>query len=253
MQNQFSPQMSVSSLIKARPIAIGELQKSQIRFWDVLEKSLGELFPTAKLKPLLEVIEKTPVAEPTSEWSTFPLYTFIDYLCFNHRQILIEEVAEISHILEIHSLSDSPEALELKDFKKAFDTFVREFEGYIVEEDNFLFPRILRYEACLRDRNVNPEFHRGSLQSYLATPKSKDKRKFYQEAVTLAYRIRTLEARMPNSLVAKELTELMDSLSEKLTDHLELENKALFTTARDLERHLYNMTIDGQPALTHSI
>jgi len=251
MQNHFSPQMSVSSLIKARPIAIGLLQKTQIRFWDVLEKGLGELFPPAKLEPLLEAIDKTPIAEATSEWSSFPLYTLIDYLCFNHRQMIVDEVAEVSHILEIHTLSDSPEAIELREFKKAFDTFVREFEAYIVEEENFLFPRILRYEACLRDRNVNPEFHRGSLQSYLATPKSKDKRKFYQEAVTLAYRIRTLEARIPTSLVAKELTELMDSLSEKLTDHLELENKALFTTARDLERHLYNMTIDGQPALAH--
>lgn len=251
MKSMFSLQMPVRSLIKMRPMAIGLLDKRKIRFWDSLDKPISEVFRKEGMEDFLEEVSYARVAAVDTEWSAMPLYVLVDYLTHEHRSLLLEEISDITHLLDIHALADSAEALDLRSIQAGFKKFVHDFEAHIEEEETRLFPKILRYEACLRDRSVHPEFHRGSLQSYMATPKAKEDRKFYQDGAALAYRMRALETKYQGSIAAKELADLMETLRDKLSDHYELESKSLFSIARDLERSLYNMTIDGHPAMAY--
>src|SRR6185369_7919038 len=111
------------------------------------------------------------------------------------------------------------------------------------------FPRVLRYEACLRDRNVHPEFHGGSIQSFMATREAQVGRQFYKTCESLAHRLEAHAAAHPASPATEELAETAARLSAKLSAHFELESKILYVAARDLERSLYNMSIDGDPAV----
>jgi hypothetical protein len=130
-----------------------------------------------------------------------------------------------------------------------FKDWIGDFQAHIDQEEGYLFPKILRYEACLRDRNVHPEFHLGSIQSYMATQDARESRRFYGHAAKLAQRMRLHEQEHPESFAARDLADLFESLRDKLNSHYELEATALYTAARDMERSLYNKTIDGDPAV----
>lgn len=281
MKNMLSQQTPVRSLLKLRPMAIAMLDKRKLRYWDSLDKPLGDLFrrenrtarasetlhphagahstdggrpmdsgrPLDGMEDFLDEVSYTRVPAPDTDWSAMPLYMLIDYLTHEHRSLLLQEIADINHLLDVHTLSDDPEARLLRPLRQEFQDWVRGFQAHIDQEEGFLFPRVLRYEACLRDRNVHPEFHRGSVQSYMATQEAREGRRFYEVCGTLSARLQAHAAAHPESPAAAELAVLAARLSAKLDIHFGLESKVLYAAARELERSLYNKSIDGDPAV----
>jgi iron-sulfur cluster repair protein YtfE (RIC family) len=273
MKNMLSQKTPVRSLLKLRPMAIALLDKRNLRYWDALDKPLGDLFrsgsgraagtghaaggarpsdgahPADGMEDFLDEVSYTRVPAPDTDWSAMPLYALIDYLTHEHRSLMLQEVADISHLFDVHALSDDAEARLLRPFQRDFQAWVREFQTHIDQEEGYLFPKVLRYEACLRDRNVHPEFHHGSIQSFMATRDAQVGRQFYKTCEALAHRLEAHAAAHPASPAAADLAEIAGRLSAKLSSHFELENKTLYAAARDLERSLYNMSIDGDPAV----
>jgi hemerythrin-like domain-containing protein len=197
----------------------------------------------------LDEVSYASVPASDTDWSAMPLYMLVDFLTHEHRGFLLHEIADINHLLDIYTISDSPEAADLRKIQTSFKTWVGHFQAHIDEEEGNLFPKVLRYEACLRDRNVHPEFHRGSIQSYMASREAQESRRFYADCGELAGRMRAHELTHPGSMAAKELAELTERLRDKLNAHYGLETTALYTAARELERSLYNKSIDGDPAV----
>jgi iron-sulfur cluster repair protein YtfE (RIC family) len=249
MKSMLSQQTPVRSLLKIRPMAIGILDKRKIRYWDSLDKPLGDLFRREGMDDFLDEVSYARVPASDTDWSAMPLYMLVDFLTHEHRSFLLEEVADITHLLDIHAIADSGESADLRGFQTAFKDWVRDFQAHIDQEEGYLFPKVLRYEACLRDRNVHPEFHLGSIQTYMANQDAKEGRQFYANIAALARRMRAHESAYPGSISAGEMAELTESLRDKLNAHYDLESKALYTAARDLERSLYNKSIDGDPAV----
>lgn len=252
MKNMLSQQTPVRSLLKMRPLAIALLDKRKIRYWDSLDKPLGDLFRrgvTNGMEDFLDEVSYARVPAPDTDWTAMPLYMLVDYLTHEHRSILLQEIADITHLFDIHTLTDTGESRDLKSLQKSWQEWVRVFQAHIEQEETILFPKVLRYEACLRDRNVHPEFHRGSIQSYMATHEAREGSQLYLECEHLAARLVAHQALNPSSPAAGELAELAVRLSEKLNAHRDLEARALYTAARELERSLYNKSIDGDPAV----
>jgi iron-sulfur cluster repair protein YtfE (RIC family) len=266
MKNMLSQQTPVRSLLKLRPMAIALLDKRKLRYWDALDKPLGDLFhreedlpagaaaapggrPPAGMEDFLDEVSYTRVPAPDTDWSAMPLYMLIDYLTHEHRSLLLQEVADISHLLDVHALSDDAEARLLRPFQRDFQAWVRDFQAHIDQEEGYLFPKVLRYEACLRDRNVHPEFHRGSIQSFMATRDAQAGRSLSQTCEAFARRAEAHAAAHPSSPTAAALAETALRLSAKLNAHFGLESKILYVAARELERSLYNKSIDGDPAV----
>jgi hypothetical protein len=214
-----------------------------------LDKPVQEIFQKDGLEDFMEEVSYARIAAPDTEWSAMPLYVLVDYLTHEHRALFIEEISDISHLLNVHCLSDSGETAQLKDLQTSFNAFVLDFETHIEAEETTLFPKILRYEACLQDRFVHPEFHRGSLQTYPSSPQARADRRFFLDAETLAARTLSLQTQFPESAVVQKLAESMESLRNKLSEHAERTAHSLLATACELERSLYNMTIDGDPAI----
>lgn len=249
MKSMLSQQTPVRFLLKMRPMAIASLDKRKIRYWDALDKPLGDLFRREGMDDFLDEVSYTRIPASDTDWSAMPLYMLVDYLTHDHRSLMLREVSDITHLLDIHAIADSEEAVDLRRLQTDFKDWVRDFQTHIDQEESFLFPKVLRYEACLRDRNVHPEFHLGSIQTYMATQDAKEGRCFYADAALLAQRMRTHEITHSASIAGRELAELMENLRDKLNAHYELESTALYTAARDLERSLYNKSIDGDPTV----
>lgn len=258
MKSMLSGQTPVRSLLKLRPMAIAILDKRRLRYWDALDRPLGDLFqshsqaghrPSDGIDDFLEEVSRAHVPTPDTDWSAGPLYMLIDYLTHEHRTLLLHEIADIAHLLDVHTLADDEETRLLRPFQSEFQAWVREFQVHVEQEEGFLFPKVLRYEACLRDRNVHPEFHRGSVQSYMAAREARDGRRFYLTCDALSRRIQAHADAHPDSAAAADLASLAARLNAKLAAHLDLENKILYVAARDLERSLYNRSIDGDPTV----
>lgn len=262
MKSMLSQQTPVRSLLKIRPMAVGLLDKRKIGYWDSLDKPLGDLFPRSGSRPgmggrpevgmddFLEEVSYARVPAPDTDWSAMPIYMLVDFLTHQHRNLLLQEVGDIQHLLDIHTLSDSGESANLRKLMRAFQAWVKDFQAHIDQEEGYLFPKVLRYEACLKDRNVHPEFHLGSVQDYMAALEAQEGLQFYAECNVLAGCMRAHERSHPGSIAAQELAELFERLRDKLNAHHELEKKSLYTAARDLERSLFNKSIDGDPAVT---
>ncbi len=255
MKNMLSQQTPLRSLLKLRPMAIALLDKRKLRYWDSLDKPLGDLFRReagregGSMEDFLDEVSYTRVPAQDSDWSAMPLYTLIDYLTHDHRNLLLQEIADISHLFDVHTLADDEEARLLRPFQREFQAWVRDFQAHVEQEESYLFPKVLRYEACLRDRNVHPEFHRGSIQTYMANREAQVGRQFYKACESFARRLEAHAAAHPDSPAAEELSDTAARLNAKLAAHYDLESKTLYVAARELERSLYNMSIDGDPAV----
>jgi iron-sulfur cluster repair protein YtfE (RIC family) len=246
-----TPQMAVRSLIKVRPMAVGLLDKRKARFWDVLDRPVSEVVGRDGLGDFLDAISYARVPAADTDWLAMPLYWLADYLTAGHRDFLLHDLGDIGHHLDIHTIADSEESESLRAIHKAFQAFSRELQSHVDEEEGVLFPKILRYEACLRDGRVHPEFHRGSIQSYMAIRLDQEEKRLEAAGLLLADRIRAHARAHADSVTASELLALLDRLREKLADHRELENRVLFPSAREMERNLYNLSINGDPAVVH--
>lgn len=246
-----TPQMPVRSLIKVRPMAIGLLEKRNVRFWDALDRPVAEVVRRDDLGDFLDGISCARVPAPDTDWLAFPLYWLADFLTAGHRDFLLHDLGEIGHLLDIHTIADSAESEGLRGIHQAFQTFTREIRSHVDEEENVLFPKILRYEACLRDSRVHPEFHRGSIQSYMAIRMDQEEKRLDAAWLLLADRIRTHARTHAESATASELLAHLDRLRERLVDHRELENRLLYASAREMERNLYNLSINGDPTVAY--
>ena len=169
MKSMLSQQTPIRSLLKIRPMAIGLLDKRKIRYWDSLDKPLGDLFRRSGraeigMDDFLDEVSYASVPAPDTDWSAMPIYMLVDFLTHQHRDLLLQEVGDIQHLLDIHTLSDSGESGNLRKLMRAFQAWVKDFQAHIDQEEGYLFPKVLRYEACLKDRKVHPEFHLGSIQ-----------------------------------------------------------------------------------------
>lgn len=251
MKSLISPQMAVRTLIKVRPMAVGLLDKRDVRFWDALDRPVEEVVRRSVLGDFLEEIGSSKVPAADTDWLAMPLYWLVDYLTGCHRDFLLHDLREMGHLLDIHTIADSEESASLREIHRAYQDFTRELQAHVEEEEGILFPKVLRYEACLRDSRVHPEFHRGSIQSYMAIRLNQEEKRLQGACDVLASRIREHAAAHEGSFTATELTGLLGRLREKLDDHSDLENKILFPTARSMEKNLYNLSIGGDPAVAY--
>lgn len=251
MKSLVSPQTAVRTLIKARPLAVGLLDKRNVRFWDSLDFPLGDLVRRDELGEFLDEMAFARIPAEDTDWQSLPLYHLADYLTESHRVFLLHDVSEIRHLLDIHALADSEESEGLRDIQTAFREFTRELQSHLDEEEGWLFPRILRYEACLRDGQVHPEFHRGSIQEYLAIRMNQEEKRVGHACEAVADRVRRHAQAHADSFAARELSGLLDAMRMRLAAHAGLETGILFPKALEMERKLYNLSINGSPAMAH--
>ena len=244
-----APQTPVRSLIRFRPMAIGLLEKRKIRFWDELDRTLDELIPRELMGDFLEEVAYARLPAPDTDWNAMPMYFLADYLTAEHRDFLVHEISDITHILDVHTLSDADGVEGLRKLQRGFHDFVKECHLHFEEEEIYLFPKVLRYEACLRDHRVHPEFHKGSVQSHLASRSTQDgKRALHSLSVLTGWAQEHAKAHA-GSVAARDLLDLLTRFLARFQAHVKLEAEVLFPVATELERNLYNLSIDGDPAV----
>ncbi len=237
-----SPDTSVHVALRFRPRLAENLAAFGAEPWERTGATLKELFRNPDtLERFLAMAGALPVPANGSRWHDLPVCHLADHLTRDHREFLEEALPGIAAAFgEWDSLD--PEITELRDdFARAAAAVGAE----IANEESLFFPRVLRYEASLRDPRVNPEFNGGSLRVAVAYRKSHSPGLNPGQFGRIAARLRDTHAFRDGDPRAEQLAERLEAFDVRFEEHERLESDVLFPIALEMETTLYNLSIAG--------
>ncbi len=256
MKNLITSETQVREVLRIRPMASELLAKTSVNFWNNPSKPLADLFrnkPMGKLIDLVEEIGNLPVPAEDCLWKELPIAYLLDFLTQNHRDFYLNFVNDIEYMFDLQSAADPKSSLELRSLFSDFRKFVAELQSITELEETQIFPRVLRYEACLQDPRVHPEFQKGSLQIVIANRMSRFsfRRKYFFPA--FLERVGQLGQNGLDPSGTITLIQRLEEFHAELLEHELLEFDTLFPMALEMERTLYNLSIEGAPITANRV
>ena len=235
-------------ILRIRPLAIAILEReSAYKCWDHLDESLSGFCSHFDLDAdsVLNRIANLPQAEAGTDWAAKPLYYLIDHLTQNHADFREREMPAIAEMLEAARLPAYPDGYVVKLLVQEFQHFRGEFLKHMDEEETFLFPKIMRNEACYRYRELGPEVYKGSVNLYLKLEIHKPEVEFKHMITSIREKLRNHLLHRPAAALAERTLAALESFEKRLLAHADLETDVLFPRAGRLEQELYESSVPG--------
>lgn len=223
---RFSGYSSLSQLLKIRPAAVERLEASDPLFWNRLDISVDAFCREAGLDPtaLVSQVLEMPVLKP--EGGVEPLFRIVDFLTAEHRGFRERDLPAIHELQGNHAFTDghSSNATPL------FRSFEEGFLEHLHEEEERIFPYILRLEACMRIPELKPLINRVSF-SLLAARQGHAIREKRLQLRSHSIQNGTMEA-------GDQFHAAMDDFENRLTRHTCIETDTLLPRAMEIEKRL---------------
>lgn len=248
MNTRIGTTTTLGRIIRLRPLAVADLEKvGRYRLWDNLNLTLGEFCLLAETdeQALLASLRQLTPARIGIDWRTKPIYHLIDHLTAEHDAFCHKHMPNLHRLLDVEQAPALPDRFALRPLQMAFGQFDRDFRAHMNEEEDFLFPKIMRNEACFRYRELSPEVYKGSVNLYLSThthPAEEEFRRTFTELRDAARGLKVQES-MHAHLV--EAVEALEAFGARLIAHACLEEEELFPRAGRLEQELYESAAPG--------
>jgi iron-sulfur cluster repair protein YtfE (RIC family) len=256
MKGLISTGTRMRDLFRIRPGAVDLLGSLEAEAFSDPRQSLSELFrrsgPDAALKFVhaLEVLP-SPTLPTHPEQTTIP--QLLDWLTHQHREFLLIHLNDLHFLLDLLSAGSPQQPNDWRNLQQDFAVFAREIRVSMEDEEKILFPRILRYDACLRLPKIHPEFHQGSLLGLVANHRSRLRSRLERRMRDLGVRFQSQSQESDESESGRDLFMRWIRFQEEWDDHEALEARILYPRAIGMERSLYNLTIQGGPLTTHQM
>lgn len=231
--------------LRHRPRLADHLAAFGAEAWERPHATLLELFRNHDtLEQFLHMAGGLPVPDVqgvAGGWTERPASHLIDHLTQHHRDFFNLMAPDIAGIFRDWDSLD-PEITELHD---DFGRFVAALRRETDQEEELFFPRVLRYDACLRDPRVNPEFNGGSLRIAVAYRKSHASGLHPDLLERLGARLRETHAWRDGNAWAELLATRLEDFHAHFVEHERLESAVLYPMALEMETTLYNLSIAG--------
>lgn len=243
-----SSAQTVRQILKQRPLSVEILEKEFGQLaWERMESPLHDLCSDRGVDSgsLLEALMGLPPLPEDTEWGKHPVYWLIDHLTREHAAFRDSDMPAIQDMLIEERLPAYPDGYVVKLLQQEFRHFQDDFLKHMAEEEEFLFPKIMRNEACFRFRELGPEAYRGSVNLYLKLETHKPEDEFKRMIVSIREKLRNQHMHRPAAEIARRTQAALDSFSERLAVHADLETRELFPRAGRLEQELYESSIPG--------
>ena len=230
--------LTVREAIRIRPLGIGILEDAAgAAFWNRPDSTMREFCAEAGLDvdAILHKFASLPENLEGQDWPDLPLYFLVDHLTAEHRAFRSRDLPDVHRLLEGLRLEfpAGPAAMErlLGDFK----AFRQEFTWHMQEEEEFLFPKILRTEASLRHPDLYPEIFKGSIAMVPAHQLHAPESLFHELLAGLFLRLRDLATDPLSRVTAREVIGSLQGYEARLKAHTYLESEILFPRALAME------------------
>lgn len=242
------PNTTVETVLKTRPGAIALLEAHGCNPWRALGAPIAELCAGNGMPwdVFSRELERMPVPGEASDWKSLPVHCLLDFLVDQHRELLQGFLPAIGHVLSSLGDADAESLLHIRGLAVEWPAFASSLSAHIREEEDVLFLRTLRYDACLRTRSADPEFEGGSVRVFTVV------RMLEHEHRDMALFRRFLSRALPGfpdtggQVVETRLRPLIAGFQDTLGRHSRLETDLLFPWAVRLEKTLYDQKIRGQ-------
>ncbi|MDB5047091.1 MAG: hypothetical protein JWO30_162 [Fibrobacteres bacterium] len=227
--------------LRIRPATLGIFEDlTGCAVWSHLDDTLIKFCGSMGLE-VSEVHRRLIATAPITgleNWLSKPLYHLVDHLSAAHESFREHDLPCIEQLLVYLKLelghAPGPAVAALADFQ----TFRREFVWHLEEEESFLFPKILRTEACLRHPELYPDVFKGSVEMFPPALMRLPDQELQDMLTTLTQNVWKIPL---GRIHAKHLQEILSSLlsyGSKLKAHTYLESEILFKRAIGMEGEL---------------
>lgn len=244
----YSSSSTIRQILRQRPMAL-EIFEAEFGalFWDRMETPLGKLCDEANadVSGIMATLSELPIPADDTDWAAQPIHWLVDHLTLDHARFRDDEMPAIDAMMNEEKLPAYPDGYVVKLLMQEFRHFQSDFLKHMAEEEEFLFPKILRNEACYRHRELGPEIHRGSVNLYLKLQTHKPEDEIKRMIVSIREKLRNQHIDRPATDIAKQVEQAMDVFSERLMAHADLETQILFPRAGRLEQELYESSAPG--------
>lgn len=244
------PSTSAETVLKIRPLAADLFARLGLNPWKALHGGVGELCAEGGIpwsRFFQEVIGlQVPPAE--SDWKALTLPHLLDFLVSQHREFLHGHLPAIGHVLSSIPDSDAETMGRLRNLAAEWPAFSRSLTAHLQEEEDSLFFRVLRYDACSRHGTADPEFEGGSVRVFTVV------RMLEHEHRDIGLFRRFLDKALPGfprrdgEVLEERLRPLLSELEAALIRHAWLETEVLFPAGVALEKTIYDLRIRGKVA-----
>ncbi len=169
------------------------------------------------------------------DWRSKPLNGLTEHLTANHKAFREHDLDHIDRLLSLLQLELGLVPAPAMQAHSDFRTFRREFTWHMEEEESFLFPKILRTEACLHDPELYPETFKGSVGIFSDAQIHLPEETFRDLLATLTQKVRALPFDPVRSGTMKEILVLLEAFGARLKAHTYLESEILFPWTAEME------------------
>lgn len=250
MKKAIGTTITLGKIIRIRPLAVEILERiGRYRLWNNLDLPLGEYcrLVEADETEVEGALKGLEPADPATEWKAKPIYHLVDRLTEEHASFRLQRLPHLHRLLDMEQAPNFSDRIALRPLQSAFTEFDRELRRHMDEEEDFLFPKIMRNEACFRYREMSPEVYRGSVNLYLASQDRPVEETFRRTFAGIRDAARKMEASPSLRAHLDRAIADLDDFGRSLDAHADLEEESLFPRAGRLEQELYESVAPTQP------
>jgi regulator of cell morphogenesis and NO signaling len=244
---------TIRQLFRTRPLAIELFEEiAGYRCWAHLDDLVSDFCAKLDLndESLRQRVLELPPSLEKQNWNKVPLYHLVDHLIENHHHFRSFHIQAIQLLFDSADFQSRPQAKILAPIRAEFDAFKQDFLWHMEEEEGFLFPKILRTEACMRHRELYPEIFKGSVSMYSSAQIHSPEETFKHMLESLIQKVRVLaDEDFPGSGIAEAIRTLK-AFQAELIAHIGLESEILFPRAIRLENELKKRMGESAPKTT---
>lgn len=243
------PDTPLHTLLSIRPMIMNWLEKFGINPYSVPSARLEDLGQASGLRwdELLRALKALETPDRGSDWNDRPLYHLIDFLTHDHRIFLHEFLPAIRNSFAAGD--------RLPDFLGSMQPLIAAWPGFsasltrhISDEETLLFPKIMRYEYCLRHEGTSPDFSEGSVRDFVTLQLMRAER--IQDLAIQEF-LDASHFSAPNEdlqeTAAAGVYRLLQAFQHRLLEHSRMEREILFPLAGAMEKQVYDRFFEGQP------
>jgi iron-sulfur cluster repair protein YtfE (RIC family) len=233
--------LTVRESLRSRPLGVGILEEmAGSATWRMLDAPLKDFcrdtgIDAAALRRRLAAL---PENSERQAWSELPLYFLIDHLTSEHRDFRERLLPDVHRLLEGLRPEFPAGQAGIDRILEDFADFRRDFSWHMQEEEEFVFPKILRTEASLRYPDLYSEVFKGSVRMYMPVQAHGPDEAFHDLIGGLNVRLRALTADLSGSTALKRTLSALEAFEQRLRAHIYIEGRVLLPRAVAMETSL---------------
>lgn len=237
---------TLREILRERPLAVSLFEdQAGYGFWNHLDLQFPHFCHILKLdeRGLAANIAGLPEEQATGGWTAKPLYCLADHLTANHREFRAKDLPQMQRLFELIRLEFPNESGTIDAFLAEYRSFRQELSWHMNEEEEFLFPKILRTEASLRHPELYPEIYKGSVNMFPKNQLHVPEEAFRDMLAELTAKFKELVTDLHQLPVVREILSVLQTFAMKLKAHTYLEAEVLFPRAAEMENRLASREI----------